>query len=211
MTDKMPKPTFKREDLTIINEETVFKGFFTMKRYHFKHALFAGGESNVVEREILERGDAAILIPYDPIQDTVVLIEQIRFAARETTESPWLFEMVAGMMEEGESAEEVARREAQEEAGLDVKRIEPALSYMASPGGMSERLHIFVGEVDSLTASGIHGLSTENEDIKVHVVPRSMAYQMVNTGKIDNAGSVISLLWLELNYQSIRDKWLRSE
>ncbi|SES63217.1 ADP-ribose diphosphatase [Thorsellia anophelis] len=210
MFNQIPEPTFNRSDVEIIEEDVVFKGFFTLKRYRFKHALFAGGKSGVVEREILERGHAAILIPYDPVRDEVVLIEQIRFAALNSSSSPWLFEMVAGMMEEGESAEEVARREALEEAGLEVKRILPALNYLASPGGMSEKLSIFVGEINSKEASGIHGLASENEDIKVHVVSREAAYQMVNEGKIDNAGSVISLLWLQLNYQQIQKDWLGS-
>lgn len=208
MSNQMPEPSFNRSDVEIVDEEIVFKGFFTLKRYRFKHALFAGGQSNVVEREILERGHAAILIPYDPIRDEVVLIEQIRFAALSSEGSPWLFEMVAGMMEAGENAEEVARREAMEEAGLVVKRVLPALNYLASPGGMSEKLSIFVGEINSKDAFGIHGLPSENEDIKVHVVSREMAYQMVNEGKIDNAGSVISLLWLQLNYQQVQKDWL---
>ncbi|MFC0180699.1 ADP-ribose diphosphatase [Thorsellia kenyensis] len=208
MMSKFPKPSFTRDDIEIIKEETVFKGFFTMKKYHFKHALFNGGVSQLVQREILERGHAAILIPYDPILDKVVLIEQVRFAALETSQSPWLFEMVAGMVEEGESIEEVARREAEEEAGLDVGRVYPSLSYLASPGGMNERLTILVGEVDSTKAQGVYGLSHENEDIKVHVVSREQAYEMVNNGLIDNAGSVISLLWLQLNYQKVKEAWL---
>lgn len=203
-------PTFSAKDVTIVEEETLFKGFFTLKKYRFKHALFAGGESEVIEREILERGHAVILIPYDPILDRVVLIEQIRFAALETSKSPWLFEMVAGMIEQGESLEEVAKREAMEEAGLQVKRIFPSLSYLASPGGMSERLTILVGEVDSSDARGIYGVADESEDIKVHTLSREQAYQMVNKGLIDNAGTVISLLWLQLNYSKIQESWSTS-
>ena len=123
--------------------------------------------SHEVRREIFERGHAAVLLPFDPVRDEVVLIEQIRIAAYDTSETPWLLEMVAGMIEEGESVEDVARREAIEEAGLIVKRTKPVLSFLASPGGTSERSSIMVGEVDATTASGIHGLADENEDIRV--------------------------------------------
>ncbi len=117
------------------------------------------------------------------MRDEVVLVEQIRIAAYDTSESPWLLEMVAGMIEAGETVEDVARREALEEAGLEVGRTKPILSYLASPGGTSERLSILVGEVDASTAKGIHGLAEENEDIRVHVVSREQAYQWVEEGK----------------------------
>ncbi|MNY35411.1 ADP-ribose pyrophosphatase [compost metagenome] len=141
------------------------------------------------------------------MRDEVVLIEQIRIAALDTSESPWLLEIVAGMIEGGETPEDVARREAQEEAGLTVGRTKPVLSYLASPGGATERSSILVGEVDATTAQGIHGLADENEDIRVHVVSREQAYQWVNEGKIDNAASVIALQWLQLHYQDLRKEW----
>ena len=114
---------------------------------------------------------------------------------------------IAGMIEEGESVEDVARREAIEEAGLIVKRTKPVLSFLASPGGTSERSSIMVGEVDATTASGIHGLADENEDIRVHVVSREQAYQWVEEGKIDNAASVIALQWLQLHHQALKNEW----
>jgi ADP-ribose pyrophosphatase len=165
--------------------------------------------SGEVRREIFERGHAAVLLPFDPVRDEVVLVEQIRIAAYDASESPWLMEMVAGMIEEGESPEDVARREAVEEAGLDVRRVKHMLSYLASPGGTSERLTILVGEVDASTAQGIHGLADENEDIRVHVVSREQAYQWVEEGKIDNAASVIALQWLQLHYQALRNEWTK--
>ncbi|KGQ13478.1 ADP-ribose pyrophosphatase [Beauveria bassiana D1-5] len=163
--------------------------------------------SGEVRREIFERGHAAVLLPYDPVRDEVVLIEQIRIAAWDTSETPWLLEMIAGMIEEGESVEDVARREAVEEADLVVGRTKPVLSYLASPGGTSERLSILVGEVDATKAKGIHGLVEENEDIRVHVVSREQAYQCVEEGSIDNAASVIALQWLQLHYEQLRKEW----
>ncbi|HHZ8372779.1 TPA: ADP-ribose diphosphatase [Enterobacter hormaechei] len=192
--------TFAKNDVEIIARETLYSGFFSMELYRFRHRLFNGEMSGEIKREIFERGHAAVLLPYDPVRDEVVLVEQVRIAAYDTSETPWLLEMVAGMIEEGESVEDVARREALEEAGLVVGRTKPVLSYLASPGGTTERSSIMVGEVDARTAEGIHGLADENEDIRVHVVSREQAYQWVEEGKIDNAASVIALQWLQLHY-----------
>ncbi|HFK5651337.1 TPA: ADP-ribose diphosphatase [Enterobacter cloacae] len=204
--DKLPV-TFAKNDVEIIARETLYSGFFSMELYRFRHRLFNGEMSGEIKREIFERGHAAVLLPFDPVRDEVVLVEQIRIAAYDVSESPWLLEMVAGMIEEGESVEDVTRREALEEAGLVVGRTKPVLSYLASPGGTSERLSIMVGEVDATTAEGIHGLADENEDIRVHVVSREQAYQWVEEGKIDNAASVIALQWLQLHYQTLRNEW----
>ncbi|HID9090526.1 ADP-ribose diphosphatase [Enterobacter mori] len=205
-TEKLPV-TFAKNDVEIIARETLYSGFFSMDLYRFRHRLFNGEMSGEIKREIFERGHAAVLLPFDPVRDEVVLVEQIRIAAYDVSESPWLLEMVAGMIEQGESVEDVARREALEEAGLAVGRTKPVLSYLASPGGTSERLSIMVGEVDATTAEGIHGLADENEDIRVHVVSREQAYQWVEEGKIDNAASVIALQWLQLHYQTLRNEW----
>ncbi|HBC0015334.1 TPA: ADP-ribose diphosphatase [Enterobacter hormaechei subsp. xiangfangensis] len=199
--------TFAKNDVEIIARETLYSGFFSMELYRFRHRLFNGEMSGEIKREIFERGHAAVLLPYDPLRDEVVLVEQVRIAAYDTSETPWLLEMVAGMIEEGESVEDVARREALEEAGLVVGRTKPVLSYLASPGGTTERSSIMVGEVDATTAEGIHGLADENEDIRVHVVSRELAYQWVEEGKIDNAASVIALQWLQLHYQTLRHEW----
>ncbi|AJZ91219.1 ADP-ribose diphosphatase [Cedecea neteri] len=199
--------TFAKKDVEIIARETLYRGFFSLDLYRFRHRLFNGEMSGEVRREIFERGHAAVLLPYDPVRDEVVLIEQIRIAAWDTSETPWLLEMIAGMIEEGESVEDVARREAVEEADLVVGRTKPVLSYLASPGGTSERLSILVGEVDATKAKGIHGLVEENEDIRVHVVSREQAYQCVEEGSIDNAASVIALQWLQLHYEQLRKEW----
>lgn len=204
-----PVATLSKNDVEIIARETVYRGFFSLDLYRFRHRLFNGEMSGEVTREIFERGHAAVLLPFDPVRDEVVLVEQVRIAAYDTSETPYLLEMVAGMIEVGETVEDVARREAQEEAGLEVGRVKKCLSYLASPGGTSERLTIMVGEVDATTAEGIHGLAEEHEDIRVHVVSREFAYQCVEDGKIDNAASVIALQWLQLHYQDLRKEWIK--
>ncbi len=198
---------YGREDVKLLNQRDLYKGFFRMTEYRFKHRLFEGGWSEEVKREVFERGNAGVLLAYDPKRDEVVLIEQIRIPAYETSETPWLLEVVAGMVEQGESPEDVVRREALEEAGVIVGRCEPIVSYLSSPGGTSERMHVYVGEVDATTAKGIHGLACENEDIRVHVVSREQAYLWVEEGVIDNAASVIALQWLQLHHVALRKRW----
>ena len=207
--DKPVATTFTKNDVEIIAREKLYSGFFSLDLYRFRHRLFNGEMSNEIRREIFERGHAAVLLPFDPVRDEIVLIEQIRIAAYDTSDTPWLLELVAGMIEEGETVEEVARREAVEEAGLEVGRVKKFMSYLASPGGTSERLSLLVGEVDATQAKGIHGLVDENEDIRVHVVSREQAYQWVEEGKIDNAASVIALQWLQLHYEALRQEWIK--
>ena len=199
---------YTRNDVELISKKTRYKGFFRMNEYRFKHRLFKGGWSAEVKREVFERGHAGVLLAYDPKRDEVVLIEQIRIPAYETSQTPWLLEVIAGMVEEGESPEEVVRREATEEAGITIGRCKPIVSYLSSPGGTSERMYVYVGDVDATTATGIHGLACENEDIRVHVVSREQAYQWVEEGIIDNAASVIALQWLQLHHVTLRKDWL---
>lgn len=197
---------FSKNDLEIIKRETVYQGHFEFQRVHFRHKLFSGGVSGEVVRELLIKGAASALIAYDPVLDNVVLVEQVRIGAydEKAENSPWLLELIAGMIDTDESPEQVAIRESQEEAGLSVQHIEHAVSVWDSPGGTVERLHLFLGLVDSSTVGGIYGLPEENEDILVHVVSREQAYQWLCEGKIDNVIAVVGLQWLQLNYQKYR-------
>ncbi|WNJ96188.1 ADP-ribose diphosphatase [Vibrio ruber] len=207
MRSSQKEPTqFSAQDLQVVKKETLFNGFFKMVKYYFKYKQFEGGWSRVVEREMFVRGRAAAVLPYDPVLDQVVLIEQIRVGALEN-QHPWQFEVVAGIVEEGESSEDVVRREAVEEAGLIVERITPVTSYYPSSGGCNEMIDVYVGEVDASKAHGIHGLDGEDEDIRVHVLSREMAYDWVKTGKIENGASIIALQWLALNWEELKTQW----
>lgn len=201
-----PQGAFTPDDVDVVSRETLFQGFFRMVKYRFKHRLFQGGWSPIIEREMFERGHAAAMLPYDPVRDQVVIIEQIRVGALEHAR-PWQLEIVAGIIDRDESAEQVVRREAEEEAGISVKRMETITSYYPSSGGCSEKLDVYVGEVDASLANGIHGLDYEGEDIKVHVMSREQAYQLVRDGRIENGASIIALQWLELNYEQLQTKW----
>lgn len=191
--------SYGKEDLKIVNKQSLYKGFFQCNKYTLKHKLFAGGWSPEIQREIFERGHAAAVLLYDIKNDTVVLIEQFRLGAIETAQSPWLFELVAGIIEPGEKSEQVIQREALEEAGLTIQSSQFILNCLLSPGGSTEHVDIFIGSVDSEQAGGLHGLEEEGEDIRVHVVARETAYQWVLEGKINNSATVIALLWLQIN------------
>ncbi|MGR5095776.1 ADP-ribose diphosphatase [Vibrio maritimus] len=194
------------DDVDIVSKETVFKGFFEMVQFRFKHKRFEGGWSSVIDREMFVRGEAAAMLPYDPVRDQVVLIEQIRVGALEH-ENPWQVEIVAGIVDKQESIEELVCREAVEEAGVDVKNLVPITRYYPSSGGCNERISVFVGHVDATQASGVHGLESEGEDIRVSVVSRAQAYQMIESGEIENGASIIALQWLQLNYQKLKQQW----
>ncbi|MCJ0821795.1 ADP-ribose diphosphatase [Vibrio vulnificus] len=208
--DDKQHAVFTPEDVEVLSKEPLFQGFFKMIKYRFRHKLFAGGWSNVIEREMFERGHAAAMLPYDPIRDQVVLIEQIRVGALEH-QHPWQLEIVAGMIDRDESADDVVRREAQEEAGLEVGQLVSVVSYYPSAGGCSEKLDVFIGEVDASKAHGIHGLDYEDEDIRVHLMTREQAYDLVKQGKIENGASIIALQWLELNHLQLKSQWLEIE
>ena len=205
LLNKETQINYTQDDVEVMNKVPLYKGFFKCNKYTLRHKLFAGGWSEVMDREFFERGHAAALLPYDVKNDTVVLLEQFRFGAMETKQSPWLFELVAGMIEEGEVSEEVVKREAMEEAGLVIESCKFITNYLVSPGGTTEQIDLYVANVDSSLASGLHGLAEEGEDIRVHVVPRKTAYQWVVEGKINNAASIIALQWLELNWKNCQD------
>lgn len=205
-------PTFQQEDVEILAQRTVFQGFFRINEYKMRHRLFAGGWSDVVTREMFERGHAVVVLPYDVKTDQLVLVEQIRLGAKDSQQSPWLLEAVAGMIgqdENGqdEACDEVARREAFEEAGLTLGRLEPMLSYLSSPGGTTERIHLFLGELTAPVQTGVFGLPEEHEDIRVHLMQRRTAMELLSAGKIDNAATVIALQWLELHHAKICAAW----
>jgi len=197
-----------RDDVETIETETVWKGYFRVDRLRLRHRLFAGGWSLPITREIFERGHAAALLPYDPVRDEVVLIEQFRTGALTAGEKPWLIEIVAGIIEDGETAEEVVRREVIEEAGCTVTDIIPMMDILTTPGGSSERINIFLGRVDAQGVGGIHGLVDEGEDIRVFTESLDSALARVAAGGVSNVTAVVALQWLALNRAKLAGEWL---
>ena len=191
----------------ILEHDIACQGFFRIDRYRLQHELFAGGWNQPLTRELFERGHAAAMLPYDPGLDSVVMIEQFRIGALDVPGGPWLMEIVAGMIEVGEQPEQVARRESVEEAGLVIGRSELICDYLVSPGGTSERIAVFCGEVDASGAGGIHGLVEEGEDIRVTRVVYADAVAMLADGRLNSASVIIAMQWLMLNRERLREQW----
>jgi len=193
--------------IEILEKSICYDGFFKMLRYRVRHSLFSGGWSGEVVREVFERGHAVAVLPYDPIQEKVVMIEQFRIGAVEFGEQAWLWEIVAGIIEKNEIQVDVARREMQEEIGCSAVDLIPICNFFVSPGGTTETTALFCGRIDSTKVQGIHGLKTENEDIQVHVISLSTARDMLEQGKIRFAPAIIALQWLFLHHHEIKKQW----
>ncbi|HCB12324.1 MAG TPA: ADP-ribose diphosphatase [Gammaproteobacteria bacterium] len=192
----------------VLDKTISYSGFFRMENYRLRHELFAGGWSPEITRECLERGHAVAVLLYDPDHDQVVLLEQFRVGALEFPGGPWLLEIVAGIMDDPkETTEEVARRETVEEAGCLLLDLIPICHYLVSPGGTSESITLFCGRVDTSQISGLQGVAEEHEDIRLHVISRSEALDLRNTGRINSAAPIIALQWLELNRAKLLERW----
>lgn len=191
-----------------IGKTVLSNGFFPLILCKIRHTLFAGGMSRPFDREVLQRRPVAAVLPYDPAQDAVVLIEQFRAGKLLAgAADPWMVEIVAGIIEDGETPEEMARREAMEEAGCTIIEMESIPGFYPSAGGSSEYIHLFCGRVDSRGIGGIHGLDHENEDIRVMVEPAERALQRLFQGDIDSGNAVVALQWLALNRDRLRAQW----
>lgn len=201
------KPTYSKKDVEVLKDECLYKGFFEMRKLTLRHRQFNGGWSQPMQREMMVRNDAICVLLFDPVADKILLIEQFRPAVIKS-ESPWLLEVVAGMVEEGESDEEVARRESFEEAGVTVKRLEYMFKFVPSPGGLMEYLRMYVGEFDAsqvdLTQS--YGLDQENEDIKLHLLHADEAVELLKHD-IENASTIMALQWFVLNKADLLARW----
>jgi ADP-ribose pyrophosphatase len=195
------------ETVELVGHEVAYQGRFRIGRYLFRHGLYQGGQSKVLRREVFERGHAAAVLPYDPVRDEVVLIRQFRSGAYVAGRHPWTWEVVAGIIEDGESPEELVRREAVEEAALAVGDILPMHEFVVSPGACSETCATYLGRVDTASAGGIFGLEEEGENILVKVFPFAEARAMLDRNEIDNAIAVIALQWLALHRDEVRARW----
>ncbi len=191
----------------IVDKTVCHDGFFRVERHRLRFRMFAGGWSDVVEREVVERGHAAAVLLYDPDLDRVVLVEQFRAAATGAPGGPWLIEAVAGIIEAGETAEATIRRETVEETGSAVDDLVRIGEVMVSPGGSTERLTLYCGRIDAAAAGGVHGNAWEGEDIRVVTMSVDEAVTAVDDGRIRAVNAVIPLQWLALNRERLRAAW----
>lgn len=189
---------------SVDEEDALYRGFFSLIRFRFRHTLYRGGWSEMLERELFHRGRCVGVVPYDPVRDRVVLIEQFRVGAMKTQDDPWLLEIVAGAMEPGEGPEDVAHRETDEEAGCRIRELIPIYEFFTTPGGCSEKLTLFCGIVDAADAGSHCGVPDEQEDILVRVVSFDEAMDLLHRGGIASAIPIIGLQWLALNRERLR-------
>ncbi len=199
-SDNLFTPRFSLKDVTVHKKDRVFKQFFAIDRYEVSYKKFNGGETKVLVREVFERdSDAVAVLVWDDKTDEVALIEQFRPGALKDDESPWLIEIVAGIIDKGETCEQTAVREVKEEIGVELEEKDLCFitSEYPSPGGISERVTLYVAKAD-LSHLGNHGgLEIESEDIRVFKAKLDTAYENVMNGRIHNSVAIIAIMSLK--------------
>ncbi|PCK01461.1 MAG: ADP-ribose diphosphatase [Alteromonadaceae bacterium] len=196
---------FSLKDVDIIERDTVFQGFTRLTKLLLRHRLFSGAWGQTIEREVFVRGDACAAILYDPKSDVIGFIEQFRIGTLESEFGPWCLEVVAGMVEEGESPEQVITRELKEEAGIDSAELIHITSYYSTPGACSEKIHLFCAVCDLENREGVFGLEEENEDILLHSYPSEEVFAVMFNSRLNNAATLIGLQWLQLHRSNLRE------
>ena len=199
--------TFGAQDVRVIEDELTWRGHYAVRRLTLQYRRFAGGWNAPVTRELFERGDAVGVLPYDPVSDSLVLIEQFRTGAMRGDKSPWMLELIAGVVEPGEADEDVVHREAMEEAGCELAELVPIATVFPSAGACSEQVRLFCGKVNGAAIGEARGLEEEGEDILVHAVPVADALTLLAADRIPNGHTLISLLWLQNHVESLRERW----
>ena len=202
-------------DVSILSAQRVWDGRFPLEEIRFRHRRFDGAMSDARTWELWRRGRAAALLPYDPVADAVVLIEQFRLPALAAELDPVLVEVPAGLCDAGESAETTAIRETREEMGLTVDRLEHIGDFLLTPGGSDELAALYAGRVtapesDATGLSGVGGLAAEHEDIRARVWPAARAIDTALAGGFPNALTSLALLWLASRRDWLRDRWGRA-
>jgi ADP-ribose pyrophosphatase len=198
---------FSGADVRILADERVFDGYFAMRRVTVQHRSFSGGWVEPLSREVFERGDAVGVLPYDPVDDSLILIEQFRPGSLRDTHSPWMLELVAGIIETGESDDEVVRREAMEEAGCTLGDVVPIAGYYPSAGACSEYVRLYCGRVLGAGVGEVLGLSEEGEDILVHRLGREDVLDLLAANRINNGHTLVALQWFALHWEQLRPRW----
>jgi len=189
------KPRYK-----IISKNNIHKGFFEMSKIEFVHKKHDGTWSNSIQREIFGGGHVSTLLPYDPIKDEIILIQQFRAGILSRHNESYLYEIVAGIIGDEEEPLDTVVRECKEETGCDVIKATPILSYFPAPGSSESYYHLFLGEVKSFKGKRIQGLESENEDILVSTFKVNEVRKMLNNNIIKNGLTLIALQWFFLNY-----------
>tara|TARA_B100000683_G_C12438278_1_gene534862 strand:- start:619 stop:1200 length:582 start_codon:yes stop_codon:yes gene_type:complete len=183
----------------IINKKNIHNGFFKMNEYILKYKKYDGSWSKEVKREIFGGAMVSAVLPYDPVKREIVLIQQFRPGTIAKEFNNYLYEIVAGIIESGETAEDTAKRECLEETGCKIKKITPIQGYFPAPGSSESFYHLFLGEIDTFEGERVMGLESENEDILVRSYKLSDVKEMMEKGEILNGLTLIALQWFFLN------------
>lgn len=198
---------FGAQDVRLLDSELAYDGHFQLRKLTLQHRCFGGGWSDPLVRELFERGDAVGVLPYDPVSDSLILVEQFRPGAIRGDDSPWMLELVAGVIEAGEDDEQVVHREAMEEAGCDLSELVTIATFLPSAGACSEQVRLYCGRVTNAAVGAVRGLAQEGEDILVHSVPRREALDMLASNLIPNGHTLIALQWLHIHGEDLRQRW----
>ena len=204
--DNFFAPRFTIKDVTIHKKERIFKRYFAIDRYLVSYKRFDGTESRIVDREIFERdSDAVAVLAWDKKTDEIALIEQFRPGALKDEKSPWLIEIVAGIIDPGETRVQAAIREVKEEIGLTLteKQLHYVTSDYPTPGGASELVTLYIADADLSNLEKHGGLDVESEDIRVFKASLKDAYENVKNGRIHNSVAIIAIQHLLLEKESI--------
>lgn len=197
---------FETGDVEVIQRDTVFQGFYRLDRVRLKHRQFDGSMGPEISRELFVRPHAVGVLVIDPETSELLLIEQFRVGAM-ADKYPWQIEVVAGLVEPGESLEAVAIRETAEEAGVAISELEKVFEFMPSAGGSDERFTLFVAPANLSRAGGVHGVVEEGENIRVTVVSLNQALQWLAQGRINNAPCMLAVQWYAANRDRLKKKW----
>ncbi len=205
-------PLTSSPDVSIDKEETVWNGRFALQRISFRNRRFDGKLSAPREWELLRRGTAAAVLPYDPVADMVVVIEQFRLPAYAAGLPPVMLELAAGLTDGSETAEATIRRESVEEMGLELGEMERIGEFLLTPGGCDELCTLFagrvsVGEVGPDGLLGVRGLASEQEDIRVRALPAAHVIEQALAGAYPNSVATIGLLWFAAKRDWLREIW----
>jgi nudix-type nucleoside diphosphatase (YffH/AdpP family) len=186
-------------DLRVEARREPYAHFFAVEEYDMTWRRFDGSFGPVVTRAAFISGDAVTVLPYDPVRDRVLLVEQFRagpFARGDR--QPWSLEAIAGRIDPGEAPQDAARREAHEEAGLHLADLIPVGSYYPSPGAKTEYLYSYVALTDLPDGAAIiGGEASEAEDIRGHLVDFEALMDLVASGESDNGPLILTALWLQ--------------
>jgi ADP-ribose pyrophosphatase len=191
----------------ILSRQLAYQGYFRLECLQIRHSLYSGGWSEVLEREVVRRSDCVAVLPYDPVRDEVLLIEQFRVGAIDSQQGPWLIEIAVGLIEPGERREAVAHHETRDRTGCELLELQRICECYVFPGAFAEQVSLYIARADLGGVRDVYGLKAEGEDIRVSRVSAPEAFEMVASNVIVSAIPIIGLQWLQINHERIREQW----